>query len=459
MMSRLACVVSAVGIAAFLLSASGPAFSASTRVVPVAPAAPVPHLGIVSSYRGHGVWRTSLVRIDSRTLQVQPGRQLPLSGFDTWSLSRDGSRLAFADVDISAGCGPCPPTVGIVDTKQLRKLGHMQLAPSGEVRATAWLPNGTFVAVVQIYVPFRTEVVTLDGSGKKVLERQTFPGQLLRIARTRGGVVVLLTPGGYDQTLGPARLLIVEPNGRAHVVVVPGIDAGYQQPSNNRGPVLQREPGLTVDFVGRRAFVIADDGQIAEVVLRTGAVSSHAVTRRVSFLGRLRAWLEPVAEAKLPREGSTRIARWLGSGMIAVSGGEYAAVEGARRALSRFTPAGLEVIDTRNWSARKLGARTDSFWHVGGLLLAAATISRGYELDVPARPTGLIAYGAGGRERFRLYPGQRVRVVYANRWRAFVSNERGIDVIDLRSGRIAERRSSASFVFPLVPSGPATDSP
>jgi hypothetical protein len=370
---------------------------------------------------------------------------------EAWSFSRDGTRLAFAGVNINANFST--PSVRIVDTQRLRVLGRIELADHGWVRATVWLPNGRVVAVVQVYEPeVQTEVVTVDVVEGKVLDRQTFPGQVLRIARAQNRLAVLLSPA---ESLGPARLTIVGPNGATRTVVVSRITAGYKQRSGSEGRVVQREPALAVDFEGHRAFVVATDGQIAQVALRTGAISYNRPSRRVSFFGRVHAWLEPIAEAKLPREGSTRTARWLGRGLIAVSGGEYAVVGTGNRAGSRFTPAGLRLIDTRTWTVRKLGEGTDTFWHVGDQLLAADNTWGGYELEVSQRPPGLVIYGPDGRERLRLYAGKRVGVVYANARRAFVSVEGRIEVIDLPSGRVVERR--ASVVHPLVPPGSAVE--
>lgn len=451
-MSRLTLLVAVVGISAFLLPASGPASSSAPRFVHAAPSSP-PQLGIVSSDRGQGVVHSSLVRIDPRTLRVRPGRRLGLGelSFEAWSFSRDGARLAFAGVNINANVWT--PSLRVVDTRRLRVLGRVEDAERGWVRATAWLPDGRLVAVVQIYVPeVRTDVVTIDPAGLKVLERQALPGQVLRVARTRDRLVVLLAPA---ESLEPARLAIVGPTGATRMLVISRIAAGYEARSDSGGAVVQREPGLAVDPVGGRAFVVAADGGVAEIALNTGGISYHRVSRRVSFVGRVRNWLEPVAEAKRPRDGSTRTARWLGGGMIAVSGGDYAVVRTGDRARSRFTPAGLQLIDTRRWTVRRLGEGTDTFWPAGDLLLAAATTWGGYELEVPRRPPGLVVYGADGRERLRLYAGKHVGVVYANARRAFVSAEGRVDVIELPSGRVVERR--ASVAYPLVPPGPTSE--
>lgn len=451
-MPRTALLVAGVAVALVLVPASGPA-SSPARVVPAAAPPPRPQLGLVSTLRGQRVEWVSLVRIDPRTLRVRAGRRLGLGGlsFEAWSFSRDGTRLAFAGVDIDASA--LAPTVRVVDTRRLRVSGRVEVAERGWVRATTWLPDGRLVALVQVYEPdVRMDVVTIDPAGMEVLDRQELPGQLLRVARTRDRLVVLLTS---SESLEPARIAIISPAGTARTVIVSQISAGYEQRSGDEERVVQREPALAVDLEGRRAFVVAADGEVAQVALRTGAISYRRPSRRLSFFGRVHAWLEPVAAAKLPREGSTRIARWLGRGMIAVSGGDYAALSTGGRPRTRFTPAGLRLIDTRSWTVRTLGPGTDTFWHVGDVLLAADNTWGGTELEVTPRPPGLVVYGADGRERLRLYAGKRVWIVHATARRAFVRVEGRIDVIDLPSGRVVEQRGI--LAYPLVPPGAAVE--
>jgi hypothetical protein len=60
-----------------------------------------------------------------------------------------------------------------------------------------------------------------------------------------------------------------------------------------------------------------------------------------------------------------------------------------------------------------------------------------------------VVYGPDRRERFRLYEGKRVWVVYADARRAFVHVDGHVEVVDLASGRVVERRDS--MPYPLVP--------
>lgn len=444
-MGRLSLLLAASAVAAFLVAAPGPSSPAS-EVEHALPATPLPQLGIVYGSPG-----SSLVRIDPRTLRVRPGRQLDVGPHaSAWSFSRDGARLALGgDLDSAA-----IPSVLVVDTPRLRALGQVRLAKSGWIRATAWLPDGRLVAVVSVFgsTSVTTDIATVDASGTTVLERQSFPGQVLRVARSQDGLVALLAS---TRSLEPARLAIVEPSGTAEVIVLDRIPAGSKRRLDGRGGAefSQREPALAVDPVGRKAFVIGSGGDVAQVDLRTRAVSYHRLSRRVSIVDRLRAWLEPTATAKSV-EGPTRWARWLGRSLIAVSGGDYSVESTGGRPRLRFAPSGLELVDTRRWTVRKLGSGTDTIWPAGDLLLAGfATWSS--ELQLP-RPPGLVVYSAAGRERGRLYEGKRVWVVHADARRAYVRVDRRVEVVDLASGRVLERRPSAPY--PLVPPGAPTES-
>lgn len=63
-------------------------------------------------------------------LRVRPGRRLGLGAlsFEAWSLSPDGTRLAFAGVNVDANFST--PSVRIVDTTRLRVLGRVRLVGS-----------------------------------------------------------------------------------------------------------------------------------------------------------------------------------------------------------------------------------------------------------------------------------------------------------------------------------------
>jgi hypothetical protein len=437
-------IVGILGATAATVVATAVPKPAAIPLAHAASATPIPQLGLV-----HGPLGSSLVRIDPQTLRARSGRRLDVGSYTFgWSFSPDGTRLALAgDLDSLA-----IPAVLVVDTQRLLPLGRIRLARSGWVRATTWLPSGRLVAVVSVFMSggVRTDVVTVDPSGPTVMKRQALSGQVLRVARSRDRLVVLLASA---DSLGPARLAIVGPSGATRRVAVDRIRAGSERAHGGGGAEFSSsEPGLAVDPGGRSAFVVAAGGTVGEVDLLTHAIAYHHVGRRLSSFDR-RPALAPLAAAK-SIEGPTRVARWLSGGLIAVSGGDYAVEGTGARAHLRFTTAGLELIDTHTWTARTLGGGTDAFWPAGDLLVAATT-TWSSELELP-RPAGLVVYGADRRERFRLYEGKRVWVIHADARRAYVRIDRRADVVDLASGRVVERRKSAPY--PLAWPGAASES-
>jgi hypothetical protein len=134
-------------------------------------------------------------------------------------------------------------------------------------------------------------------------------------------------------------------------------------------------------------------------------------------------------------DGRTRFARWLGGGLLAVSGAD----EDDR---TRIRPAALSLVDTRTWAARVIEPGATDFVMAGDLLLATGA---GHP-SADGSGIGLAAYGFDGRERFRLFEGSEVWVqeVYGGRAYAGITRPDGrqapLRVVDLESGRVAGRR-------------------
>ncbi|HEX2088210.1 MAG TPA: hypothetical protein VHF89_21160, partial [Solirubrobacteraceae bacterium] len=96
-------------------------------------------------------------------------------------------------------------------------------------------------------------------------------------------------------------------------------------------------------------------------------------------------------------------------------------IEGERR------PAGLHVMDTRDWSVRTLDARASGFVAAGGLLVTSGPGGR-----------GLAAYSPEGREAFQVLGDRRVEVVATVGSLAYVRAppEPALHVVDLTRGRV-----------------------
>jgi hypothetical protein len=174
-------------------------------------------------------------------------------------------------------------------------------------------------------------------------------------------------------------------------------------------------PGLAVDPQGVRAFAVQAGSPIAEVDLRTLAVRSAPI--------RL-----PTAAAKSDA-GFDRSALWLGGGLLAVTGSDMR----AKGRLERTTPAGLTLVDTRDWSARTIDPEATSVAYLGGTLLATAWLwdSRAGR----ATGIGLRAYGRDGSLRYRRFGSQTLSTPEPIGRLAFA----GTSLLDPRSGRIVRR--------------------
>jgi hypothetical protein len=378
-----------------------------------------------------------LVRLDPRTLEAQPGSSARV--FDHlagWSFSRDRRRLAL---------GSQTGSLLILDTVRMRTAARVDTGVGGSVLATHWVGGRRLLAVVD-----RT-VVAVDPARGRVLARTPLPGWPVRAAGTAQGLVLLLGPAAG---VGDSTVAVVAADGDLRAVaLLPGILSGVEEIDHERpGLFRQAIPALALDEAGRRAFVVAAGAPVAEIDLVTLRVELHELSRPVSALGRLRDWLEPVAEAKGAAVGPRRSARWLGDGVLAVWGtDDEGAIDPHGLPQQRQEPAGLALVDTRRWTVRTLDPGASQAAVADGLLLASAALWD--SAAQRARGMGLVAYGPGGARRFHVLdsaPAWEVEVVGA---RAFVTQpgERGrtsYAVVDLRAGRVtATLRPRTSFVL------------
>ena len=326
-----------------------------------------------------------------------------------WAWSPDHRRLVVAgNTRFAAG------TIRIVDPAGLRATASFRLA-GGPVGAIAWPTPDRLLAVQETCCGEKQRLLVIDSGSGRVLARRALGGSVVRLARTRAGLVLLLAPA---RAIGPARLAVAGRLGELRIVPLPGLVAGTRLVSPGRFELEQQLPGLAVDPVGVRAFVVGPHST-AVVDLRTLAVASHPLRR--------------LAAAAKEDRGSIRFARWLGDGLLAVTG------EDDRPAgnTTAVQPAGLELVDTRSWSTRTIDPDATAFTVAGDLLLATGTST-----------TGLAVYGTRGRPRFRLLGGEQAWLALAYGGRAYVGVIRrdGVQeplrVVDLHSGRIVGTRTT-----------------
>ena len=373
------------------------------------PASPAPEgvLGILWDEVEPG---GELVRMDSLTLEpFGPSLELP-SGNATTAYSPDYRRLALAY--------PEPAKLEIVDLSEMKSLRTVDLGLDGWITFLSWA-RGYLFAVVDGQND--RGVVTIDPVGWRVQVRHQIEGTILQTARGVDQQVVLLV-APYEG-IGPLRLVVVGGKGMT-TTPIPGFFGGWEtEQKGDDVRTRQRIPALVVDEVGRRALVVSG-GAVAEVSLSDLSVQRHTLSEPVSLLGRFLNWLEPPAYAKLV-DGPWRNAVWVGDGFFAVSGEDYSSEGGQNH---HAKPAGISLIDTRDWSVRKIDDES-----VQLVVTESAIVGHGgYEFG------GVTGYDKGGERRFDLLPDKPVWLqVVGGLVYAVHENSKTFTVIDPARGRVA----------------------
>ncbi len=368
--------------------ASGPARTAKTPLQPV--------LGI--SYRTFG---GALAWFEPGTLRMLPGRKAPLGGYlGNWAFSADRAVLAIASCDEGAEV----PAIRFVNARTMRVQGDLRLSQyRGCASSLTWLRPDRLLAVVT--AAGYPDLVVVDPLARRVLRREPLPAEPWATARTQDELVLML--GTYG-AFAPARVAVVDAEGTVRVATVERVLAGNVVDQSSDFPRIREiSPGFAVDPAGRRAYLVPASGPVAEVDLETLAVTYHELDRP-SLLTRVAHWLVPAAQAKA-LEGPVRTARWLGDGLIAVSGMDYSMVRISKGdEVEIGTPAGVSLIDTRSWTTHRLSGEASEFAVAPGRVIAQGG-SWDSQDDRYIGP-GLLAFGLDGRERWRLHAGEYRRI-------------------------------------------------
>ena len=361
--------------------------------------------------------RNELVHVDPVSLQARPEPSLRVGPYVTWAYSPDGGRLALATHAQSRR--GFSATIQIVEPATLRRQLALPLGYS-EVRALAWLEPDRIVVLRVAFHPERLEVLTVAPSAKRVIARATLDGEVHGIQRAGNTLVVLVSPAGR---IGVGRLVVVSGDGDVRSVTLDRIWIGYERPDTYTDDYVgtQRGAGFAVDPDRGRAFVFPAESDVAAVDLGTLAVTYHSLREPVSLLGRLRNFLDPAATAKVI-DGPSRSARWLGGGLVALTGVDASSWKDRdSRRQWRYTPAGLTLVDTNTWQARQIDRGASQVSFVDGLLLVT-----GGSFDSTGRGAtsmGLAAYDLGGTRRFRLFEDRPIWVRQVFGGRAYVMEE------------------------------------
>jgi hypothetical protein len=418
----------AVVLVALVGAVSSPR-SAAIETASARPAKAPPMIGI--SYASpHG----TLAWFEPMTLEMLPGRKARLGGhFGSWAFSNGRRFLALGSCE---GPGARTPGIRFVDAHRMRVLGDLPLSPyrRGCASALTWLRPERLLAVVSTGTASTSEVVLVNTRTRRVLRRSPLPASPTAVGRTTEELILLFSSFGE---FGPARIAVVDSEGTVRMRAVERILAGTVVDGTSaeyRARTIQ--PGLAVDPDGRRAIVVPASGPVADVDLVTLDVSYHELDEP-SLFGRLIRWLTPAAQAKV-MEGPVREARWLGGGMLAVSGTDNS-VEAGTSGPERFLqiPAGVRLIDTRSWTSRLLEPEASGFALGAGLVVAQG--GRWDSDDERGFGPGLRAFDLDGEERWRLHAGEY-------RWMdtagsvGYVHIAGGMaDVVDLAAGAVVSR--------------------
>ena len=394
---------------------------------------PLPLLGTAWNDAARSI---DLVHVDPASLRALPEPSLRVGIYGAaWAYSPTRERLAVATH--AAARRGIAASLQIVDPSTLRRVLALPLGYSRTV-ALAWLEPDRILVLRLAFHPERLEVLVVAPSAKRIIARARLDGELHAVEETADALVVLLAPAGR---IGPGRLVVVSASGAVRSVGLERVWIGFERSDSDAGDHVgtQRGAGFTVDPVGRRAFVFPAGSDAAAIDLRRLAVTYHALREPVSVFGRLRRFLDPAATAKVV-DGPSRTARWLGDGLVAVTGADYATWKDREsRFQTRTTPAGLTVVDTETWRVRTLDPGASWFVRSGGVLLAT-----GGTTDSSTRVTtsmGLAAYTADGSRRFRVFAGEPVVVHEAFRGLAYVrTNDAPFQIVEVASGRIVGTR-------------------
>jgi len=420
-----------IGLLGALVVLLVPFGGAASRPLPLTalPPATVPLTGLV--YESGGAYR--LVQVDPATLGVAR-TSAPLAQGYGWARSPDGGMLV-----LGTGVKGSYETTALqfADPATLELVGK-PVTFSGVVRAALWpAPRNVFAVVESLG---NSRLVSVDALTRKVVAGRALGGQVLSYARFDRGLVLLL---GVDGKLAPARLVVVYPDGSVRSVRLGRIRAGALWNWNAGDGIGQvREPGVAVDDAGRVAYVVDPGWLVAAVDLGTLRVSYHRPLR--TLVSRIASWLTPVAEAK-GLNGPVRTARWLGDGLVAVSGSNQTAVRKKGGTVYSGNPAGVSVLDTRAWSVRTIDPEGNSATIGEGILLTTG----GRWSSTGSSSRGVAAYGPDGALRWVL--GER-----SNHWIASVYGSLVVlgkqgnlyDVLDSQTGNVL--RSDVATPFPTL---------
>jgi hypothetical protein len=394
--------------------------------------AKTPFLGFVYS----GEDSTKLVRLNPLTLGRRAGRSVQLgTRRGAWSYSPDRSQLVLADTSISG-------TLAFVDTRAMRRFA---IADTGEgnaqINATFWPDEHLYVVRTGLtrredgnFDSQPAALVALDPGSRAVVRSQSLDGWVYGVAHADGVLVLLLGP---QSGIGPARLAVVGADGSVRSVGLDGVSVGSEAFDESKPMAIERysQPGLAVAPDGSEAFVASPSGIVA-VDLRTLAPSYHGIVRGNRRL------------QKGAPEGSTRTVQWVQPGVLAFSGrDDHSTVDSEGRIRTDLHPAGVELVSTKDWTAKMVDAAGD-----GVSIGSDAMLITPWAWDSARQQylgNGATIYSLDGVKRAHVFGKRQAYGMIIGR-RAFVSADgQSYSIVSTKTGKIL-RKVRHSPPDPLV---------
>jgi hypothetical protein len=294
-----------------------------------------------------------------------------------------------------------------MDVRTLRVRGQIAFARGG---VPVWLAPRRLLWI-------DSEVHLVDPVRRRYLATRKIEGRFIDGVRVGTAVALLVAP---RDGIGPSQVLVVGADASVRSLGLERIRSGWTASFDGRWP------GVAVDPERRRVLVADPDGLVAEVDVATLRVEYHSAPRaRVQTDDGRRAF---------------RTARWLGDGLLAVSGYDlYESRDALGRVQTRSEPAGLDLVDTRTWQVQRLDERADSFRFVNRLLLATGT--RWDSAGGTSAGMGIAGYALDGSKRFHLFEGTPAWLVeaYDGRAYAYLTTWK-YAIVDLNRGVVIEER-------------------
>jgi hypothetical protein len=349
---------------------------------------------------GFDFGRHRLAWFDPATLTQLAGRKVSTAseGLCSWSFSPDRAQLAFSD---------CNGTLAFANVRAMKPAGSMYVtARLGSVDGLAWLRPDRLLATG--HVDTATTLLVIDPARHRIVRRVELDRETW--GRTVAGdrAVYLLAPWG---AYAPAQIAVADADGNVRTATIDRITVGTVFDEGETDPTSHESgAGFAVDPDGGHAYVVSPDLLVADVDLSTLTVSYHGPTRTLAKF----------------QDGPQRYARWLGDGLLAVSGADCRTTGTGSNRDSACTPYGLYVVDTRTWTVRTIDPAAEFF----ALAQDALLVARGNYLSKHET----VALGFDGSQRYSVALGAREYLDVNGRFGYVCKDDRLVRVLDATTG-------------------------